>query len=59
MFTAPENQRALAGLELSIVEGEIAGLAVAGNTDEARKLFPIRDETTEVCGVVEPHVCVA
>ena len=32
----------IGGLELSIVEGEIAGLAVAANTDEARKLFPIR-----------------
>ena len=34
----------IGGLELSIVEGEIAGLAVAGNTDEARKLFPVRDK---------------
>ena len=32
----------IGGLELSIVEGEIAGLAVAGNTDEARRLFPVR-----------------
>ena len=32
----------IGGLELSIVEGEIAGLAAAGNTDEARKLFPVR-----------------
>ena len=32
----------IGGLELSIVEGEIAGLAVAANTDEARKLFPVR-----------------
>ena len=32
----------IGGLELSIVEGEIAGLAVAGNNDEARKLFPVR-----------------
>jgi NADPH-dependent 2,4-dienoyl-CoA reductase/sulfur reductase-like enzyme len=30
------------GLELSIIEGEIAGLAVAGNHEEARKLFPVR-----------------
>jgi D-hydroxyproline dehydrogenase subunit alpha len=30
------------GLELSLVEGEIAGLAVAGERDEARKLFPAR-----------------
>ena len=34
----------IGGLELSIVEGEIAGLAVSGNTDEARKLFPLRDK---------------
>lgn len=32
----------IGGLELSIVEGEIAGLAVAGESDEARKLFPVR-----------------
>ena len=32
----------IGGLELSIVEGEIAGLAAAGETDEARKLFPLR-----------------
>lgn len=34
----------IGGLELSIVEGEIAGLAAAGKTDEARKLFPVRDK---------------
>ena len=32
----------IGGLELSIVEGEIAGLAAAGKHDEARKLFPVR-----------------
>ena len=32
------------GLELSLVEGEIAGLAAAGKRDEARKLFPIREK---------------
>ena len=32
----------IGGLELSLVEGEIAGLAVAGKHDEARKLFPSR-----------------
>lgn len=32
----------IGGLELSIVEGEIAGLAVAGDTEEARKLFAVR-----------------
>ena len=32
----------IGGLELSIVEGEIAGLAVAGHHEEARKLFTVR-----------------
>jgi D-hydroxyproline dehydrogenase subunit alpha len=32
----------IGGLELSLVEGEIAGLAAAGKNDEARKLFPVR-----------------
>ena len=32
----------IGGLELSIVEGEIAGLAAAGNAEEARRLFPVR-----------------
>lgn len=34
----------IGGLELSLVEGEIAGLAIAGKHDEARKLFPVRDK---------------
>jgi len=32
----------IGGLELSLVEGEIAGLAVAGNRAEAEKLFSVR-----------------
>lgn len=32
----------IGGLELSLVEGEIAGLAIAGRHDEARRLFPLR-----------------
>ena len=32
----------IGGLELSLVEGEIAGLAIAGKHDEARRLFPVR-----------------
>ena len=32
----------IGGLELSLVEGEIAGLAIAGKHEEARKLFPVR-----------------
>jgi NADPH-dependent 2,4-dienoyl-CoA reductase/sulfur reductase-like enzyme len=32
----------IGGLELSLVEGEIAGLAIAGRHAEARRLFPVR-----------------
>lgn len=32
----------IGGLELSIVEGQIAGLAAAGKVEEARRLFPVR-----------------
>jgi len=32
----------IGGLELSLVEGEIAGLAIAGKHEEARGLFPVR-----------------
>jgi NADPH-dependent 2,4-dienoyl-CoA reductase/sulfur reductase-like enzyme len=32
----------IGGLELSLVEGEIAGLAAAGKHDAARELFPVR-----------------
>lgn len=34
----------IGGLELSLVEGEIAGLAAAGKGETARKLFPIREK---------------
>ncbi len=32
----------IGGLELSLIEGEIAGLAAAGHRDDARRLFPER-----------------
>ena len=32
----------IGGLELSLTEGEIAGLAIAGKHEEARSLFPVR-----------------
>jgi NADPH-dependent 2,4-dienoyl-CoA reductase/sulfur reductase-like enzyme len=32
----------IGGLELSLIEGEIAGFAAAGHRDEARRLFPER-----------------
>ena len=34
----------IGGLELSLVEGEIAGLAAAGKRDEARQLFDVRQK---------------
>jgi len=34
----------IGGLELSLVEGEIAGLAIAGKHEEARRLFPVREQ---------------
>jgi NADPH-dependent 2,4-dienoyl-CoA reductase/sulfur reductase-like enzyme len=34
----------IGGLELSLVEGEIAGLAIAGKHEEARGLFPDREQ---------------
>jgi D-hydroxyproline dehydrogenase subunit alpha len=34
----------IGGLELSLVEGEVAGYAASGNRAEARKLFAIRDK---------------
>ena len=43
VYSAGEST-GIGGLELSLVEGEIAGLAVAGNHKEARKLFAIRDK---------------
>lgn len=34
----------IGGLELSLVEGEIAGLAASGKRDEAKKLFSVREK---------------
>ena len=34
----------IGGLELSLVEGEIAGLAAADKREKARKLFPVREK---------------
>lgn len=43
VYSAGEST-GIGGLELSLVEGEIAGLAAAGKSDEARRLFPIRQK---------------
>lgn len=42
----------IGGLELSLVEGEIAGLAAAGKRDEAQKLFPIREKHRKFSNVL-------
>ncbi len=34
----------IGGVDLAIVEGEIAGYAASGNPDKARRLFPARDK---------------
>lgn len=43
VFSAGEST-GIGGLELSLVEGEIAGLTVGGKREAARKLFPIREK---------------
>jgi NADPH-dependent 2,4-dienoyl-CoA reductase/sulfur reductase-like enzyme len=43
VYSAGEST-GIGGLELSLVEGEIAGLAVAGKLDAARKMFPVRQK---------------
>jgi len=43
IYSAGEST-GIGGLELSLVEGEIAGLTAAGKRDEARKLFPVREK---------------
>ena len=43
VYSAGEST-GIGGLEPSLVEGEIAGLAAAGKSDEAQRLFPIREK---------------
>jgi NADPH-dependent 2,4-dienoyl-CoA reductase/sulfur reductase-like enzyme len=40
----------IGGLELSLVEGQIAGLAAIGNINEARRMFPQRDKLKSFVG---------
>ena len=42
----------IGGLELSLVEGEIAGLAAAGEETSARALFPARDKQRKFAGAL-------
>lgn len=43
----------IGGLDLSLVEGEIAGLAAAGKHDEARKLFSVRVKAREFARMLD------
>ena len=43
VYSAGEST-GIGGLELSLVEGEIAGFAAAGKHDAARQLFPVREK---------------
>jgi len=51
IFSAGEST-GIGGLELSLVEGEIAGLAAAGNREAARKLFPVREKQQKFAQVL-------
>ena len=42
----------IGGLELSLVEGEIAGLAASGKSDDARQLFPGREKHRKFAGLL-------
>jgi NADPH-dependent 2,4-dienoyl-CoA reductase/sulfur reductase-like enzyme len=43
----------IGGLDLSLVEGEIAGFAAAGRLDEARRRFPLRESYRRFAAAVE------
>lgn len=43
----------IGGLELSLVEGEIAGLATVDRQDAARKLFPLRSQLKKFANALE------
>ena len=42
----------IGGLELSLVEGEIAGLAAVGKRDDARQLFSVREKHRKFAGLL-------
>ncbi len=44
MFFAPASPPGIGGVEASLVEGKIAGLATIGKTDQARKYFGEREK---------------
>lgn len=51
VYSAGEST-GVGGLELSLVEGEIAGLAAAGRHDAARGLFPVRAKHRKFAGLL-------
>lgn len=51
VYSAGEST-GIGGLELSLVEGEIAGLAAAGKRDEAQRLFAIREKHRKFAGLL-------
>jgi NADPH-dependent 2,4-dienoyl-CoA reductase/sulfur reductase-like enzyme len=51
VYSAGEST-GIGGLELSLVEGEIAGLAVAGKHEAARRLFPVREKQRKFAGLL-------
>jgi D-hydroxyproline dehydrogenase subunit alpha len=52
IYSAGEST-GIGGLELSLVEGQIAGHAAAGNQDEARKLVRLRDKQRRFANVLD------
>ena len=51
VYSAGEST-GIGGLELSLVEGEIAGLAAAGKHEAARKLFAVREKHRKFAGLL-------
>ena len=49
----------IGGLELALVEGEIAGLAAGGRAESAKRLFRERRESTQVRAYPRPNLCAA
>jgi D-hydroxyproline dehydrogenase subunit alpha len=52
VYSAGEST-GIGGLELSLVEGEIAGHAAAGRREEARRLFPLRERHRRFADALE------
>jgi D-hydroxyproline dehydrogenase subunit alpha len=53
VFTAGECSGIIGGVDLAIVEGEIAGYLAAGKADRARRLYPRRDRALKFAAVLQ------